>query len=52
MLEKTFQIGADYGMISLKRRFRKGLNVVDRRRVLVKTMLLFLVRERRIPRRT
>ena len=31
---------------------RKDLNVVDRRRALVKTMLLFLVRERRIPRKT
>ena len=52
MLEKTFQIGADYGMISLKRRFRKDLKAVDRRRVLVKRMLLFLLRARRSPRRT
>ena len=34
-------------MISLKRRFGKDLKAVDRRRVLVKRMLLFLLRKRK-----
>jgi hypothetical protein len=42
-----FHIGVDYGMISLKRRSRKDLRVVERRQMELMRMLLLLQTERR-----
>ena len=50
--EKDTVVAATAEEEDFARRFRKDLKAVDRRRVLMKRMLLFLLRERRSPRRT